>query len=276
VLAATAVDETDEFMKDHVMLRRHFTLSAISAGLGGLSMLWRSGSANAQQQVITSTGQGMQGEIITTQPKRQRGQNMQEPQVPPPGSAPGMVPAASILVLGDSLSAEYGIARGKGWVALLSAKLQAERPDVTVINASISGDTTAGGRSRLPGMLNQVRPVLVVIELGANDALRGLDLQSTQNNLEAMIEACRAVNARVVLVGMQIPPNYGPDYSAKFSVMFANVAKKYKTGLVPFFLKGIADVPDAAQWFQADRIHPKAEAHPRMLANVWPEIKKNL
>jgi acyl-CoA thioesterase-1 len=263
-------------MKDHAMLRRHFTLSAISAGLGGLSMLWRSGSANAQQQVITSTGQGMQGEIITTQPKRQRGQNMQEPQVPHPGSAPGMVPAASILVLGDSLSAEYGIARGKGWVALLTAKLQAERPDVTVINASISGDTTAGGRSRLPGMLNQVRPVLVVIELGANDALRGLDLQSTQNNLEAMIEACRAVNARVVLVGMQIPPNYGPDYSAKFSVMFANVAKKYKTGLVPFFLKGIADVPDAAQWFQADRIHPKAEAHPRMLANVWPEIKKNL
>ena len=276
MVAATAEDETDEFMKDHAMLRRHFTLSAISAGLGGLSMLWRSGSANAQQQVITSTGQGMQGEIITTQPKRQRGQNMQEPQVPPPGSAPGTVPAASILVLGDSLSAEYGIARGKGWVALLSAKLQAERPDVTVINASISGDTTAGGRSRLPGMLNQVRPVLVVIELGANDALRGLDLQSTQNNLEAMIEACRAVNARVVLVGMQIPPNYGPDYSAKFSVMFANVAKKHKTGLVPFFLKGIADVPDAAQWFQADRIHPKAEAHPRMLANVWPEIKKNL
>ena len=276
MLAATAEDETDEFMKDHAMLRRHFTLSAISVGLGGLSMLWRSGSANAQQQVITSTGQGMQGEIITTQPKRQRGQNMQEPQVPPPGSAPGTVPAASILVLGDSLSAEYGLARGKGWVALLSAKLQAERPDVNVINASISGDTTAGGRSRLPGMLNQVRPVLVVIELGGNDALRGLDLQSTQNNLEAMIEACRAVNARVVLVGMQIPPNYGPDYSAKFSVMFANVAKKYKTGLVPFFLKGIADVPDAAQWFQADRIHPKAEAHPRMLANVWPEIKKNL
>jgi acyl-CoA thioesterase-1 len=276
VLAATAEDETDEFMKDHAMLRRHFTLSAISAGLGGLSMLWRSGSANAQQQVITSTGQGMQGDIITTQPKRQRGHNVQEPQVPPPGSAPGTVPAASILVLGDSLSAEYGIARGKGWVALLSAKLQAERPDVTVINASISGDTTAGGRSRLPGMLNQVRPVLVVIELGGNDALRGLDLQSTQNNLEAMVEACRAVNARVVLVGMQIPPNYGPDYSAKFSVMFANVAKKYKTGLVPFFLKGIADGPDAAQWFQADRIHPKAEAHPRMLANVWPEIKKNL
>jgi acyl-CoA thioesterase-1 len=125
-------------------------------------------------------------------------------------------------------------------------------------------------------MLDQVRPVQVVIELGGNDALRGLDLDSTQNNLEAMIQACRAVNARVVLVGMQIPPNYGPDYSAKFSVMFANLAKKYHTGLVPFFLKGIADAPDAAAQFQPDRIHPKAEAHPRMLANVWPEIKKNL
>jgi acyl-CoA thioesterase-1 len=180
------------------------------------------------------------------------------------------------LVLGDSLSAEYGIPRGKGWVALLADKLQAERPDVRVVNASISGDTTAGGRSRLPAMLDQVRPVQVVIELGGNDALRGLDLDSTQNNLEAMIQACRAVNARVVLVGMQIPPNYGPDYSAKFSVMFANLAKKYRTGLVPFFLKGIADGPDPAAMFQPDRIHPKAEAHPRMLANVWPEIKKNL
>jgi acyl-CoA thioesterase-1 len=186
------------------------------------------------------------------------------------------MPAASILVLGDSLSAEYGIPRGKGWVALLADKLQAERPDVRVVNASISGDTTAGGRSRLPAMLDQVRPVLVVIELGGNDALRGLDLNNTQNNLEAMIQACRAVNARVVLVGMQIPPNYGPDYSAKFSVMFANLAKQYRTGLVPFFLKGIADGPDTAAQFQPDRIHPKAEAHPRMLANVWPEIKKNL
>ena len=243
--------------------------------MGGLCLLWRSPPVQAQQHVITSTGQGMQGEIIATPPKRHAGQNP-APNTPPPGSAPGTVPAASILVLGDSLSAEYGIARGKGWVALLSAKLQAERPDVSVINASVSGDTTAGGRSRLPGLLNQIRPVLVVIELGGNDALRGLDLQSTQNNLEAMIEACRAVNARVVLVGMKVPPNYGADYSAKFSVMFANVAKKHKTGLVPFFLKGIADGPDALQMFQADRIHPKAEAHPRMLANVWPEIKKNL
>jgi acyl-CoA thioesterase-1 len=260
-------------MKRNGWLRRDFNLGALGAGLLGTLGL---STASAQQQVITSTGKGMEGEITSTGPHRRRGQAPNN--VPPPGSAPapGTAPAATILVLGDSLSAEYGIPRGKGWVALLADKLQAERPDVRVVNASISGDTTAGGRARLPAMLDQVRPVQVVIELGGNDALRGLDLDSTQNNLEAMIQACRAVNARVVLVGMQIPPNYGPDYSAKFSVMFANLAKKYRTGLVPFFLKGIADVPDAAAQFQPDRIHPKAEAHPRMLTNVWPEIKKNL
>ena len=255
-------------MKRNGWLRRDFNLGALSATLLGTLSL---ATASAQQSVITSTGQGMEGEITSTGPHRRRGQPYPS-QVPPPGSAP----AATILILGDSLSAEYGIPRGKGWVALLADKLQAERPDVRVVNASISGDTTAGGRSRLPAMLDQVRPVQVVIELGGNDALRGLDLNSTENNLEAMIQACRAVNARVVLVGMQIPPNYGPDYSAKFTVMFANLAKKYRTGLVPFFLKGIADAPDATAQFQPDRIHPKAEAHPRMLANVWPEIKKNL
>ena len=264
-------------MKRNGMLRRDFNLGALGAGLlGALSL----GKAWAQQQVITSTGQGMEGDITSTGPHRRRAQPQQTSMQPGPGSPPpppiGSAPAATILILGDSLSAEYGIPRGKGWVALLADKLQAERPDLRVVNASISGDTTAGGRSRLPAMLDQVRPIQVVIELGGNDALRGLDLDSTQNNLEAMIQACRAVNARVVLVGMQIPPNYGPDYSAKFSVMFANLAKKYRTGLVPFFLKGIADIPDAASQFQPDRIHPKAEAHPRMLANVWPEIKKNL
>jgi len=265
-------------MKRNGLLRRDFNLGAVGAGLlGAIGYLSSLGTASAQQSVITSSGQGMEGDITSTGPKRRSGQPPHN-NVPPPGSAPapGTMPAATILVLGDSLSAEYGIPRGKGWVALLAEKLQAERPDVRVVNASISGDTTAGGRSRLPAMLEQVRPVQVVIELGGNDALRGLDLDSTQNNLEAMIQACRAVNARVVLVGMQIPPNYGPDYSAKFSVMFANLAKKYRTGLVPFFLKGVADVPEANTLFQPDRIHPKAEAHPRMLGNVWPEIKKNL
>jgi len=117
---------------------------------------------------------------------------------------------------------------------------------------------------------------LVVIELGGNDALRGLDLKATAQNLEAMIEACRSVNARVVLVGMQVPPNYGPDYSAKFSNMFNELAKKHRTGWVPFFLQGVADQPESGQMFQADRIHPRETAHPRMLANVWPEIKKHL
>ena len=256
------------------MLRRDFNLGALSAGVLGAFSL---GTAVAQQHIITSSGQGMEGEITSSGTHRRRGQpslnNMPPPSaVPPPGSAP----AATILVLGDSLSAEYGITRGKGWVALLADKLKAERPDVRVVNASISGETTAGGRSRLPALLDQIRPVQVVIELGANDALRGMDLDSTQNNLEAMIQACRAINARVVLVGMQIPPNYGPDYSAKFAVMYASLAKKYRTGLVPFFLKGVADAPDAAKLFQPDHIHPKEEAHPRMLGNVWPEIKKQL
>jgi len=253
------------------MLRRHFTLGGICATAAGLFHL----SAHAQRQVISSSGNGLEGEVISTRPRPPRGQNATN-QVPPPGSAPGTVPVASILVLGDSLSAEYGIQRGRGWVALMASQLQKERSDVQVVNASISGDTTAGGRSRLPALLNQVRPVMVVIELGANDALRGLDLDSTQNNFEAMIEACRSVNAKVVLVGMQIPPNYGPDYGAKFAVMFANLSKKYKTGLVPFLLKGIADVPDAANNFQNDRIHPKEEAHPKILNNVLPEIKKHL
>jgi acyl-CoA thioesterase-1 len=255
------------------MLRRHFTLGGICTSVVGLLHA----SAFAQRQVISSNGSGLEGDVVTTRPRPPRGQTPMG-QIPPPGSAPapGTVPVASILVLGDSLSAEYGISRGKGWVALLAAQLQKERGDVQVVNASISGDTTAGGRSRLPGLLNQVRPVLVVIELGANDALRGLDLESTQNNLEAMIEASRSVNAKVVLVGMQIPPNYGPDYGAKFAVMFANLSKKHKTGLVPFLLKGIADVPDAANYFQNDRIHPREEAHPKMLGNVLPEIKKHL
>ena len=255
------------------MLRRHFTLGGICTAVAGLLHA----TANAQRQVISSSGTGLEGDVVTTRPRPPRGQSASSP-VPPPGSAPppGTVPAATILVLGDSLSAEYGITRGKGWVAWMAAQLQKERGDVQVVNASISGDTTAGGRARVPALLNQVRPVMVVIELGANDALRGLDLDSTQNNFEAMIEACRAVNAKVVLVGMQIPPNYGPDYGAKFAVMFANLSKKYKTGLVHFLLKGIADVPDAVNNFQNDRIHPREEVHPKMLGNVLPEIKKHL
>ncbi len=254
-------------MKGNGMWRRHFNVLALRSAVTGLLGL---GTAAADQKVISSSGQGLEGEVWSSGTTRRS--KIQPGAVPPPGSAP----VATILVVGDSLSAEYGIGRGKGWVNLLAMKLGSERPDVRVINASISGDTSAGGRSRLPAALAQIRPVLVVIELGGNDALRGLDLHATQQNLEAMVEACHAVSARVVLVGMQVPPNYGPDYSAKFAVMFANLAQKHRTGLVPFLLKGVADSPQAAELFQPDRIHPREEAHPRMLANVWPEIKKQL
>ena len=184
--------------------------------------------------------------------------------------------ANTILVVGDSLSAEYGLKRGSGWVALLEKKLKAEKLPATVVNASISGDTTSGGRSRLAGLLAQHQPTHVIIELGANDALRGLPLQLTEDNLVQMAQAAHKAGAKVLLVGMQVPPNYGKDYGARFAAMFADVAKTNKTALVPFLLKGIADVPDSTRLFQADRIHPKEEAHPVMLSNVWPELKKLL
>lgn len=185
-------------------------------------------------------------------------------------------PAPRILVLGDSLSAEYGLKRGTGWVALLEKKLASTHLPASVINASISGDTTAGGRSRLPALLAQHQPRLVVIELGGNDALRGLPLALTQDNLVAMVRTAQQARARVLLLGMQVPPNYGRDYAQAFSSTFAQTAKAHQTALVPFLLKGIADVPDSLKWFQADRIHPKEEAQALILSNVWPEIKKGL
>ena len=179
----------------------------------------------------------------------------------------------TILVVGDSLSAEYGIERGKGWVSLLEKQLAQDKHSATVVNASISGDTTSGGRSRLPALLKQHRPTLVVIELGANDALRGLPLKMTQDNLLAMTRAAKATGAKVLLVGMQVPPNYGRRYSEDFAALFGSVSKSEGTALVPFLLKGVADVPNAEALFQADRIHPKAQAHPTMLANVWTGLK---
>jgi acyl-CoA thioesterase I len=186
------------------------------------------------------------------------------------------VPSPVILVVGDSLSAEYGLARGTGWVALLEKKLALEKITAKVVNASISGDTTSGGRSRLGALLAQHKPSHVVIELGANDALRGLPMKMTGDNLTAMTEAAQKAKAKVLLVGMQLPPNFGADYSKQFADTFDTVAKAKKTGLVPFFLKDVADIADPVKYFQADRIHPKAEAHPIMLGNVWPELKKLL
>ena len=183
---------------------------------------------------------------------------------------------ALILVLGDSLSAEYGLARGTGWVALLEKQLAQEKLSATIVNASVSGETTAGGRARLATLLAQHKPTHVVIELGGNDALRGLPLKNTEENLSAMTQAAQKAGAKVLLVGMQVPPNYGTDYANKFAGLFTSVAQARKAAVVPFFLKGVADGPDPTRLFQADRIHPRAEAHPQMLANVWPELKKLL
>ena len=182
----------------------------------------------------------------------------------------------TVLVVGDSLSAEYGLKRGSGWVALLEDKLQAEKRAVTVVNASISGDTTAGGRARLAALLRQHKPTIVIIELGANDALRGLALETTQQNLLAMTRAAQKTKARVLLIGMQVPPNYGGAYSEAFAGLFPQVAKTTQSVLVPFLLSNVADIPDTSQLFQRDRIHPNESAHPIILANVWPELRKLL
>ena len=190
----------------------------------------------------------------------------------------GALPAAAagvptVLVVGDSLSAEYGLPRGAGWVALLEKQLARDKVAAKVVNASISGDTTSGGRSRLPALLATHQPTHVVVELGGNDALRGLPLTMTRDNLVAMVRAAKAAGAKVLVVGMQLPPNYGARYSQDFAALFGEVAKAEGAALVPFLLAGVADVPNAEQLFQPDRIHPAAAAHPRMLANVWAVMK---
>ncbi|MGI4776685.1 MAG: arylesterase [Janthinobacterium lividum] len=181
-----------------------------------------------------------------------------------------------VLVVGDSLSAEYGLKRGEGWVPLMERRLVQQKIAATVVNASISGDTSSGGRARLGALLAQHKPTLVVIELGANDALRGLPIQNTQDNLTQMTKASQAAGAQVLIVGIQVPPNYGGDYLRRFEQMFLDVAKSTKAAIVPFLLRGVADGADAATMFQADRIHPIAAAQPRMLENVWPELRKLL
>ena len=180
----------------------------------------------------------------------------------------------TVLVVGDSVSAEYGLARGSGWVALLEQRLAArDGTEVAVVNASVSGDTTSGGRSRLPALLERHKPTVVILELGGNDALRGLPLAMTRDNLLAMARAAKAAGARVLVVGMQVPPNYGRKYADDFAGIFADVARTEKTALVPFLLAGVADAPQAETLFQADRIHPNAQAQARMLDNVWAGLQ---
>lgn len=175
----------------------------------------------------------------------------------------------TVLVLGDSLSAEYGLARGAGWVALMENRLKSDKVDSTIVNASISGETTSGGRTRLPALLTQHKPALVVIELGANDGLRGLPVPAAEANLRAMVTMAQKADARVMLVGMRMPPNYGRAYTDSFFSMYKKVATDMKTALVPFMLAGVAEKPEL---FQADRLHPAAQAHPTILANIYPTL----
>jgi len=175
-----------------------------------------------------------------------------------------------LLVLGDSLSAEYGLPRDSGWVRLLSDRLAEGGAQYNVVNASISGETTSGGRTRLPALLAQHDPAVVVIELGGNDGLRGLSLSAMRENLRAMTEASRRAGARVLLVGVRIPPNYGRQYTERFFRTFQDVAREQQVALAPSLLDGFADRPDM---FQADRIHPTEKAQARMLENVWPHLQ---
>jgi acyl-CoA thioesterase-1 len=175
----------------------------------------------------------------------------------------------TVLVLGDSLSAEYGITRGSGWVSLLEQKLKAEKIDAAIVNASISGETTSGGRARLPALLGQHKPSVVVIELGANDGLRGLPVAAAEANLRSMVSLAQQNKAKVLLVGMRMPPNYGRAYTERFYGMYQALSAQTKSPLVPFMLEGVADNPAL---FQQDRMHPRAEAHPTILANIWPQF----
>ena len=182
-------------------------------------------------------------------------------------------PRRLVLVLGDSLSAEYGLKRGAGWVELMGRRLAERKPPAEVVNASISGETTAGGRTRIGPLLQKHRPSLVIVELGGNDALRGLDLTATEANLRAITAAARNAGARVLLLGMMLPPNFGADYGRRFHAIYATVAKAESASLVPFFLDGIAD---RIEYFQPDRIHPTEQAQPRLFENVWPALVKLL
>lgn len=177
--------------------------------------------------------------------------------------------APVILVYGDSLSAEYGLPRGAGWVALMEQRLKQLKIDYSVANASISGETTAGGAARINTELARIQPAIVIIELGGNDGLRGLALAATRANLESMIEAASKAGARVLLCGMQLPPNYGRDFTERFRAMYGELANRHKVAMLPFFLEGIGE---RRELFQSDGIHPVAEAQPRILDNVWVRL----
>jgi acyl-CoA thioesterase I len=178
--------------------------------------------------------------------------------------------AATILIYGDSLSAGYGLASGQSWPSLLAERLSREAPQYQLVNASISGETSAGGASRIAAELARTHPAVVVLELGANDGLRGLALAQMKANLERIIRACRAQRARVLLVGMQLPPNYGLPYTQAFAATFPELAKATGSALMPFLLEGVAD---QRALFQADGLHPNATAQPMILDKLWPHLR---
>ncbi len=178
--------------------------------------------------------------------------------------------ARTLLVVGDSISAGYGLAEGQGWVRLLERRLQEQKSDYQVVNASISGDTTAGGLARLPRLLADHRPAVVAIELGGNDGLRGQPLAQFQRNLTALVEQAKAKGARVLLLGMRLPPNYGPRYTDGFAQVYVDVAKAQRVALVPFLLEGVGGDP---AFMQPDGIHPQANAQQRLLDNAWPQLQ---
>ena len=186
---------------------------------------------------------------------------------------PGYSAPKTLLVLGDSISAEYGLPRNTGWVSLLQQRLNEEKHSVAIINASISGETSAGGLTRLPALLQQHKPAMVIIELGGNDGLRGLSLAATQANLREMIKSTERTGARVLLLGMQVPPNYGPDYSKRFAAMYQGLARERSVKLVPSFFSGLEDTD---KYFQTDRIHPNQRAQSILLDNVWLALKTQL
>ncbi|MFK9099718.1 arylesterase [Pseudomonas guariconensis] len=178
--------------------------------------------------------------------------------------------AGTLLVVGDSISAGFGLDSRQGWVSLLQQRLKEEGYTDQVVNASISGDTSAGGQARLPALLAAHKPSLVVLELGGNDGLRGLPPQQLQQNLASMVDQARAAGAKVVLLGMRLPPNYGVRYTSAFAQVYERLSTQKKIPLVPFFLEGVGGVP---QMMQADGIHPSVGAQPRLLENAWPAIK---
>jgi acyl-CoA thioesterase-1 len=175
----------------------------------------------------------------------------------------------TILVLGDSLSAAYGLPREKGWVTLLEERLSARKFNYRVVNASISGETSAGGASRIEALLRQHRPQILILALGANDGLRGLPIEQLETNLEVIIRAARRNNTKVLLAGMHLPPNFGPAYTRRFTAVYAELARRHRTAFVPFLLEGFADRPE---YFLADGIHPNAAAQPLILDRVWQAL----